>query len=131
MENETMRNWMVTAAALAFAVSAQPASAHHGWGGQSTEVSTMTGMVVEDVSLSGPHATMKINVEGKVWNLTLAPPFRTSSAGLKPGVLAKGAMVTVQGNKNLTPGRLEMKTIKLTAGDKSYTVYPERQAFLR
>lgn len=126
-----MRHWILLTAAAGLAVSALPASAHHGWGGQSSEVSTMTGTVVEDVSLSGPHATMKINVDGKVWNLTLAPPFRTSSAGLKPGTLSMGDKVTVQGNKSMTPGRLEMKTIKVTSGDKSYTVYPERQAYIR
>jgi Family of unknown function (DUF6152) len=126
-----MRNWMLIGATAIVAMMALPASAHHGWGGQSSEVSTMTGTVVEDVSLSGPHATMKINVDGKVWSLTLAPPFRTSSAGLKPGTLAMGAKVTVQGNKSMTPGRLELKTIKVTSGDKSYTVYPERQAYLR
>jgi hypothetical protein len=118
-----MRNWILFGAVSGLAVSALPASAHHGWGGQSSEVSTMTGTVVEDVSLSGPHATMKINVEGKVWSLTLAPPFRTSSAGLKPGTLAMGTTVTVQGNKSLTPGRLEMKTVKVTSGEKSYNVY--------
>jgi len=126
-----MRNIVYAGVAVAITMQALPAFAHHGWGGQSSEVSTMTGTVVEDVSLSGPHATMKVNVEGKVWSLTLAPPFRTSSAGLKPGVLSMGSKVTVQGNKSMTPGRLEMKTIKLTSGDKSYTVYPERQAFLR
>lgn len=118
-----MRTLILLSAALGVAVSTLPASAHHGWGGQSTEVSTMTGTVVEDVSLSGPHATMKINVEGKVWSLTLAPPFRTSAAGLKPGMLAMGTMVTVLGNKSTTPGRLEMKTTKVTAGEKSYNVY--------
>jgi Family of unknown function (DUF6152) len=126
-----MRNWMLIGVTSVVAMAAIPASAHHGWGGQSSEVSTMTGTVVEDVSLSGPHATMKVNVDGKVWSLTLAPPFRTSSAGLKPGTLAMGAKVTVQGNKSMTPGRFEMKTIKVTSGEKSYTVYPERQAYLR
>lgn len=126
----TMRNWTLFAAAALVSLTVLPASAHHGWGGNSSEVSTMTGMVVEDVKLAGPHATMKINVEGKVWNLTLAPPFRTSSAGLKPNVIPVGSMVTVQGNKNMDAARMEMKTVRVTFGDKRYTVYPEREAYL-
>lgn len=126
-----MRNLVLCGAAAFVSLIALPAWAHHGWGGNSNEVSTMTGMVVEDVKLAGPHATMKINVEGKVWNLTLAPPFRTSSSGLKPNVIPLGSMVTVQGNKNMDAARMEMKTVRVTFGDKRYTVYPEREAYLK
>ena len=63
---------LIGAAALAVSLSALPASAHHGWGGQATSFSDMTGTVVQGVSLAGPHATMKVNVEGKVWDLSRA-----------------------------------------------------------
>jgi hypothetical protein len=125
-----MRNLIVLGAAAVLSFAAMPAFAHHGWGGNSTEVSTMTGTVVEGVKLSGPHATMKVNVDGKVWNLTLAPPFRTSAAGLKPDTIPVGAKVIVQGNKNMDASRMEMKTVRVTYNDKRYTVYPEREANL-
>jgi hypothetical protein len=118
---------LIGGAVLALSLSALPASAHHGWGGQATTFSDMTGTVVQGVSLAGPHATMKINVDGKVWDITLAPPFRTRSAGLADGVIPVGATVTVHGNKNLNASRLEMKTVQVIWGDKKFDVYPERE----
>ena len=39
----------------------------------------MTGVVTEGVRLAGPHGTMKIRTsDGKVWNITLAPPALTT-----------------------------------------------------
>ena len=111
----------------ALALAGAPAYAHHGWGGNVDQVSDMTGKVVQGVSLAGPHATMKVDVEGKVWDITLAPPFRTNRAGLKENTIPVGSTVTVRGNKNRDPGRLEMKTIMVQYGDKKYDVYPERE----
>src|SRR5919106_89092 len=65
-------------------------SAHHGWGGNATEETTITGTVETPVSLSGPHATMRIRSGGQVWDITMAPPARTSAAGLKEGVIPVG-----------------------------------------
>jgi hypothetical protein len=117
---------------FAFAVASSliaftaPASAHHGWGGNVDEVSAMTGVVTEGVKLAGPHGTMKIKTQdGKVWDITLAPPFRTSSAGLKQDTIPVGSMVTVHGQRNRDPQRFEMKTIQVEYSGRHYTVYPE------
>jgi hypothetical protein len=104
-----------------------PAVAHHGWAGNEENVTSMTGTVVQGVSLAGPHGAMKIKVDGKVWDITLAPPARTSRAGLTEGAIPVGATVTVRGNKNSDPNRLEMKTIMVKYGAKQFDVYPERQ----
>jgi hypothetical protein len=109
-----------------------PAVAHHGWGGNVDEVTSMTGVVTEAVKLAGPHGTLKIKTaDGKVWDITLAPPYRTSSAGLKQDTIPVGAMVTVRGNRNRDPNRYEMKTIQVEYAGRHYNVYPERQASLR
>ena len=114
----------VLASSLVIAVS--PAFAHHGWGGNVDEVSAMSGVVTEGVKLSGPHGTMRIKtLDGKVWDITLAPPFRTSSAGLKQDTIPVGSMVTVHGQRNRDPNRYEMKTIQVEYGGRHYTVYPE------
>jgi len=106
--------------------SASPVFAHHGWGGNVDEVTAMTGMVTEGVKLAGPHGTMRIKTtDGKVWDITLAPPFRTSSAGLKQDTIPLGAMVTVHGQRNRDPNRYEMKTIQVEYAGRHYTVYPE------
>jgi hypothetical protein len=106
---------------------ATPAFAHHGWGGQEEQVTSLTGTVVQGVSLAGPHATMKIKVGADVWDLTLAPPARTSSSGLKEGLIPVGATVTVRGNRNSDHAKHEMKTIYVKQGTAEYHVYPDRE----
>ena len=118
-------NTILLAAAVSLA-SSIPALAHHGWGGNVEEVTALTGTVSEGVKLSGPHGTMKImNSDGKVWDITLAPPFRTTSAGLKQDTIPVGAMVTVHGQRNRDPNRYEMKTIQVEYAGRHYNVYPE------
>jgi len=118
-------NTIALTAAISIA-STIPAFAHHGWGGNVDEVTPMTGMVTEGVKLAGPHGTMKImTADGNVWDITLAPPFRTTSAGLKQDTIPVGAVVTVHGQRNRDPNRLEMKTIQVEYAGKQYNVYPE------
>ena len=107
------------------AVLSIPMQAHHGWGGNSDSELTLTGTLEVGVSLAGPHATMKIKVNGQVWDITLAPPARTERAGLKEGIIPVGATVTVLGHRNKTGDRFEMKTEKVTWGDKVFNVYPD------
>jgi hypothetical protein len=102
------------------------ANAHHGWGGNESEATEMTGTVVEEVSLAGPHATMKLNVNDEIWDITLAPPARTNRAGLQEGIIPVGATVTVNGNRNSDAGRLEMKTFMVKWGDQNFHVYSDR-----
>jgi hypothetical protein len=110
----------------ALVVAALPAAAHHGWGGQATEQFDLTGTVETPVSLAGPHATMKIRAEGKVWDITLAPSNRTAAAGLTEATLPVGAEVTVSGHRNRDANRFEIKTERVTYNGKLYDVYPGR-----
>jgi hypothetical protein len=105
---------------------ALPVAAHHGWDGNANDEFELTGVVDTPLSLSGPHATMKINVEGQIWDVTLAPPARTERAGLKVGVIPKGAQVKVQGHRNSDPKRFEVKTERVTYNGKLFNVYPDR-----
>ena len=118
-------NTIVLTAAISIA-STIAACAHHGWGGNVDEVTALTGMVTEGVKLVGPHGTMKIKTsDGKVWDITLAPPSRTASAGLKQDTIPVGAMVTVHGQRNRDPNRYEMKTIQVEYAGRHFNVYPE------
>lgn len=112
--------------AAASLLAASPAFAHHGWSGQEGKLVDMTGTVVQSVSLAGPHGTMKVKVGNEVWDITLAPPYRTSSAGLTEGKIPVGSTVTVRGNRSIEGGRHEMKTILVRHGKDEYRVYPER-----
>ena len=117
----------VFACGVALILSPLPATAHHGWGGNVDAVTDMSGVVVEGVRLGGPHGTMKIKTaDGHTWDITLAPPARTSSAGLKQDTIPVGAMVTVRGNRNMNPQRFEMKTIQVEYAGRHFNVYPER-----
>jgi hypothetical protein len=105
---------------------AVPSFAHHGWDGAGKEQFELTGTVESPVSLAGPHATMKIRVEGQVWDVTLAPPARTERAGLKEATIPVGALVTVSGHRNSDSKRFEIKTERVTYNGKLYDVYPDR-----
>ncbi len=112
---------------LAVSLAAPPAWAHHGWAGNSDEEFELTGVVDTGVSLAGPHATMKIRVDGKLWDLTLAPPFATDRAGLKEGIIPIGATVTIHGHRNRDPKRLEVKTERVIWNGRTFNVYPDRK----
>ena len=114
-------------AAAALAITALPASAHHGWSGQGQEQFELSGKLHKDVSLAGPHATMQIvDADGRVWDLTLSPPARTSRAGLTEGVIPMGAEVTISGHRNSDPNRFEVKTERVTHNGRNYDVYADR-----
>ncbi len=112
---------------LALSLSVLPASAHHGWAGNFDEEFELTGTVQTGVSLAGPHATMKVLADGKVWDITMAPPARTDRAGLKEGIIPVGATVTVHGHRNKDPKHLEIKTERVTWNGRTFDVYPDRK----
>ena len=102
-------------------------SAHHGWGGYLDAEFEISGTVSTPVSLAGPHATMTIKgTDGHDWLLTLAPPPRTSAAGLKDGSLPVGTKITAHGHRARDNNRYEVKTERITVDGKTYNVYPDR-----
>ena len=113
-------------AVFVLALSALPVSAHHGWAGNFTEEFELTGTVETGVSLAGPHATMRVKADGKVWDITLAPPARTERAGLKEGIIPLGATVTIQGHRNRDAKHLEIKTERVIWNGRTFNVYPDR-----
>jgi hypothetical protein len=120
------RKILCAALATTAVVLAVPALGHHGWAGNDAGEFELTGTVEQPVSLSGPHATMKLRAEGQVWDITLAPPPRTQSAGLKADSLPKGATVTIHGHRNKDMKRFEVKTERVTYEGKVFNVYPDR-----
>jgi hypothetical protein len=126
MQMTSLRLCYGSLAAVALIVAlAVPAQAHHGWAGNGEQHVEMTGTVETPVSHAGPHATMKIRVDGQVWDITLAPPARTERAGLSEGIIPVGATVTVLGHKNKTGNKFEMKTERVTWNKRVFNVYPD------
>src|SRR5688500_12702356 len=107
--------WFVGLTGTALGFVGLPALAHHGWAGQQQDQFELTGKLHTDVSLSGAHGSMQtVDDKGQVWDITLAPAARTERAGLKPGVIPKGATVTVSGHRNSDMNRFEVKTERVT-----------------
>ena len=107
--------------------AADRAAAHHGWAGYLSEEFELSGTVETPLSLGNPHATMKVRVDDRVWDVVLAPPARTAGAGLKEGIIPVGANVTVQGHRHRDPKRLEIKTERVIWGERLFNVYPDRR----
>lgn len=106
---------------------ALPATAHHGWSGNQGEME-LSGTVETPISLSGPHGTMQLkDSDGQIWDLTLAPAPRTHRAGLREDTLPIGAAVSVVGQRNNDPERLEAKIRRVTYEGKNYDVYEPRR----
>ena len=121
------RRFLVSASLLvAVCLSSVPALAHHGWGGYAEKISEISGTVVTPVSMAGPHASLKVRVDGQIWDVVLAPPPRAQQAGLKEGMIPVGEKVTVHGNRHSDPKKFEMKTSRLTWNGKVFNVYPDR-----
>lgn len=122
----TGRGATIGGALIALCLSATLAYAHHGWAGYLNEDFEITGTVESPVSLAGPHAALKIRVDGQVWNVVLAPPPRTARAGLKEGMIPVGETVTAYGHRHRDPKTLEIKTERLGWKDRLFNVYPDR-----
>lgn len=109
-----------------FSVAAPTLMAHHGWGGYRDEEFEISGVVETPVSTAGPHASLTIKVDGKIWNVVLAPPARTERAGLNAATIPVGAQVTAYGHRHRDPQTLEVKTERLRWKDRVFNVYPDR-----
>lgn len=88
-----------TAAAFAIpaALLAGPAAAHHGWSSyDDSKTMTLTGKLTE-VKYENPHATVRIEANGKRWLAVLAPISRMQARGATADKVAVGREVTIVG----------------------------------
>lgn len=131
MTNHSPSRWASALAGLTFAAAmlvGSAAVAHHGWGGYLETQFEITGTVETPVSLAGPHATMRMRVDGQVWDVVLAPSARTERAGLKEGIIPVGAQVTASGHRHRDAKKLEIKTERVTWNGRVFNVYPDRDS---
>lgn len=113
------------AAAVAVAALTSPTAAHHGWAGYLPDNFSLTGEV-ESANLGPPHGSMRVRAQGRTWEVVLAPPTRNARAGLSNAAVRPGTRVTAHGHRHRDPRRLEMKTERLTVGNRTFNLYPER-----
>ena len=104
--------------ASAVLLTASAASAHHGWGHyDAAQVLTLTG-TIKAMSYANPHGTLTLEVPGKTWTVTLAPPFRMQNRGLPAEALKEGTTVTVVGYPNRTDP-IEMRAERITVSNQT------------
>lgn len=59
--------------AVAAALLATPALAHHGWGWTDGGEFTLTGVVAE-ADLGNPHGVLTVDVDGEAWTVEVGQP---------------------------------------------------------
>ena len=86
---------VLTASIIAF--GSGTVGAHHGWANyDENRVMNVTG-VIREASYENPHGYARVEIEGAVWLVILAPPARMQRRGLTREMLQAGTTVTVVG----------------------------------
>ena len=99
---------------------ANAASAHHGWGGYTSELNAQ--MTVTEVRWINPHdIVIAKDSSGKEWRLLLAPPLRNRRFGFGPGTIEVGDVVQILGAAH--PSRAEAKVHVITRNDEEVYRY--------
>jgi hypothetical protein len=102
--------------ALAIGVTAS-AAAHHGWSDYDEKKPLTVEGTITASTYTNPHGTMKFDVDGKVWDVVLAPVARMQTRGLTQDMLKVGTRATVVGYQHRkTP--TEMRAENVTVAGK-------------
>jgi Family of unknown function (DUF6152) len=91
--------------------------AHHGWTGYQEKETQLTGTITS-ASYENPHGQVDLSVDGKRWQIVLAPPSRMQSRGLDRGMLKVGSQATVVGYIHKTTPT-ELRAERITIGGKT------------
>jgi hypothetical protein len=91
--------------------------AHHGWTGYQEKETELTGTITS-ASYENPHGQVDLSVDGKRWQIVLAPPSRMQSRGLDRGMLKVGSQATVVGYIHKTTPT-ELRAERITIGGKT------------
>jgi hypothetical protein len=95
-----------------------PALAHHGWSGyDSTRELTLDGTITE-YGYEHPHGHIRLEVPGKRWVVTLAPPSRMQNRGLPADQLKPGTKARVVGYPSRSDPN-EMRAERIVINDKT------------
>lgn len=112
----------VAALALLFSPVTQ---AHHGWAWAEDEQTTLTG-TVRQVTILPPHPWLEVETAEGTWRVELGNPNQTRRAGFVEGSAKPGDAVTAQGHRAREPAERRLKAVRITVGDTTYDIYPER-----
>jgi hypothetical protein len=113
-----MRTSFMTAVAM-LALLSGGAAAHHGWSSYDTARRMTIEGPIKHLQWENPHVHMRVDHEGKEWEIVLAPITRMQLRGLSPDMLAHGTMVAAEGYPSTRVGN-EMRAERVTLGGKVF-----------
>ena len=92
--------------------------AHHGWSGYDASKELTLDGVIKESGYEHPHGHIRLEVPGKTWVVTLAPPSRMENRGLPASMLAPGHQARVVGYPNRNDPN-EMRAERITIAGKT------------
>ena len=100
------------------ALSVAPALAHHGWSGYDASKEMTLDGVIKESGYEHPHGHIRLEVPGKIWVVTLAPPSRMENRGLPASMMAPGTKAKVVGYPNRNNPN-EMRAERITIAGRT------------
>jgi Family of unknown function (DUF6152) len=92
-----------------------PARAHHGWGSYEADRPVTLRGAIKAVRFGNPHVSIDLESEGKLWECTLAPPFRMNARGADEAFVKAGAEATLYGYPSrANPSEMRAEWIEMT-----------------
>lgn len=112
------RNWSYCLPAVAAAMLASAAYAHHGWSEYDADKPLQLAGTIEQGGYVHPHGFVRLKTADKTWMVVLAPPSRMESRGLPPEQLAVGKRAMVYGYPHRSKGD-ELRAERITIDGKT------------
>jgi hypothetical protein len=99
-------------------LGAAPVLAHHGWSSYDSSKELALDGVVKESGYEHPHGHISLEVPGKTWTVTLAPPSRMQNRGLPSSMLVPGTKARVVGYPSRNEPN-EMRAERITVNGKT------------
>ena len=109
---------IVWIALTAVALAALPALAHHGWSSYDSSKEMTVDGVIKESGYEHPHGHISLEVPGRTWTVTLAPPSRMQNRGLPSSMLVPGTKARVVGYPSRNEPN-EMRAERITVNGKT------------
>lgn len=110
--------------AVALALLASQAWAHHGWQWAEEAQTEMTG-VIEEIYVGPPHPRLMILTDEGPWQVDLGNPRQTAEAGFDENEAQVGDTVLVRGHRSRDANEKLIKAVRITVDDRQYLFYPQ------
>jgi hypothetical protein len=109
-----------------FVGASVPALAHHGWSWAEDQQTELEG-TIRTISMAPPHPSLQVAAaDGVVWQIDLGNPNQTARSGFTAASAKPGDAIVILGNRHKDKSKMQMKAVRITVGNQTYDMYPER-----